>query len=68
MSELCVRLGFCLSPEKDWNWFAEQVILSPEDFARAVYEGEGLNYDRDTRGGLKAAVRDLGERYLAAAE
>jgi len=42
MSELCVELGFCLTPERDWNWFAEQVVDSPEAFVRAVYLGEGL--------------------------
>lgn len=68
LSELCVRLGFCLSPEKDRDWFADQAINSPEAFARVVYAAEGLDYDRDTRQPRKSAVRELGARYLAAAE
>jgi len=68
LSDLCVRLGFCLSPEKSRDWFAEQAIDSAEAFARVVYTAEGLDYDRDTRQPLKSAVRELGARYLAAAE
>ena len=68
MSELCVKLGFCLTPGKDWNWFAEQIIESPEDFVRAVYEGEGGDYEGDTDTGMKAAIRNLGARYLAAGQ
>lgn len=68
MSELCVGLGFCLPPEKSWDWFATQAIDSPEAFARVVYGAEGLDYDRDTRRSLKRAVQALGARYLAAAE
>jgi hypothetical protein len=68
MSELCVELGFCLTPERDWNWFAEQVVDSPEAFVRAVYLGEGLDPDGGERAGLKAAVREYGVRYLEAGQ
>ena len=68
MSELCVGLGFCLTPGKDWDWFASQTVNSPETFARTVYDAEGLDYDLDTRASLKSAVQALGARYLVAAE
>ena len=68
MGELCVRLGFCLSPEKSRDWFEAQLVDSPETFARVVYAAEGLDYDQDTRRSLKSAVQDLGARYLAAAQ
>lgn len=68
MSELCVKLGFCLTAGKDWNWFAAQNVRTPDDFVRAVYEAEGLDHGLDTRRSLKATVRELGVRYLEAAE
>lgn len=66
MGELCVRLGFCLLPENTWDWFAAQSPDTPEAFARTVWLGEGMDYDKEPREGLKTAVMELGARYLAA--
>jgi hypothetical protein len=58
LQQLCVDLGFCLHGD-----VADQLIDHPpataDQFARAVFTAEGLDYDGDPREGLKQAVRDM---------
>lgn len=67
LRQLCVDLGFCLYGDA-----VDQIIDQPpakaDDFARAVFTAEGLDYEGDPRDGLKQAVRDMVALHQAAKE
>ncbi|MFC5372314.1 hypothetical protein ACFPIF_07125 [Brevundimonas faecalis] len=58
LRQLCVDLGFCLHGDA-----ADRLIDHPpatvDEFARAVFMAEGIDYEADPRDGLKQAVRDM---------
>jgi len=66
LGELCVTLGFCLTPE-GYEQIASEPPETPEAFARAVFSAEGLDYDADPRENLKDAVREMVRLHRGAA-
>lgn len=65
LHELCVDLGFCLH-EDAYDQLADRPPADPDEFTRAVFEAEGLEFASDERSGLKAAVRAVFLRHLEA--
>ncbi|WP_296164966.1 hypothetical protein [uncultured Brevundimonas sp.] len=66
LGDLCVDLGFCLSPEA-YDQLAESPPLAAEDFARRVFEAEGLDFDTYDRPSVRAAVVATVARHMTAA-
>jgi len=62
--ELCVDLGFCLPPEA-----YEALVTNPpaatDEFARAVFTAEGLDFDNYKWPDIRSAVVARIDKYLA---
>ncbi|WP_428151928.1 hypothetical protein [Brevundimonas sp.] len=67
LHELCVDLGFCLHGEAA-EQFYENTPADPESFARAVFAADGLDFDSETRDGLKQAVKNRVAKYMRPTE
>ncbi|MNK31852.1 hypothetical protein D3C87_502950 [compost metagenome] len=67
LRQLCVDLGFCLHGDAV-DQLIDQPPATADDFARAVFTTEGLDYEGDPRDGLKQAVRDMVALYQGAKE
>jgi hypothetical protein len=65
LHELCVDLGFCLHGEA-YDKLVASSPVSPEAFARSVFNGDGLDFDSDEWSGLKLTVLDRVARHMAA--
>jgi len=62
--ELCVQLGFCSLSIEGEDEVISRIPFGVEEAARAVFAGEGLDYDTYERPGVKAAVRECISRHL----
>ncbi|WP_292171186.1 hypothetical protein, partial [Brevundimonas sp.] len=63
LHELCVDLGFCLPP----NAYEALVVTPPstaEDFAREVFQAEGLDFDTDAHPDIRQAVLNRVAKHL----
>lgn len=67
LRELCVDLGFCL-PFDAYEQLVDAPPLVAEDFARRVFEAEGLDFDTYPHADIRQAVVDRVSKHLTAAK
>ena len=67
LHELCVDLGFCLFGDA-YDVLVSDPPNSPQAFARAVFSGDGLDFDTYERSGIKQAVVDRIARHMSLAK
>ncbi|MBJ7446639.1 MAG: hypothetical protein JHC81_03810 [Brevundimonas sp.] len=66
LRELCVDLGFCLPPDA-CDQLVEAPPLAAEEFARRVFQADGLDFDTYDQPGVRDAVVATVARHMTAA-